>query len=321
MKKLFYFMVFQLIITISLKAQPVSGYTYKLDNGIIVKSEQCWNQVWVQQEYSDLKAGDQNPLSVNIRTLGELTAGSSFKLLKNGKEVKTLGAEPGTYDMKLVFKLAGKGGSLSFVAGNVIIKPKTKTKVSITLYDYQVNVSEAKASLNGSSSFETKVQRFKGCTDLTIVEGLPVFYEKGKHDKSIAPDQSTSKTAGKIKPGVYDLLVSTGPSGKTQKIWLENFTMKPDMNYIISTNFNAGIILYAGGNKDVKGMRIYPAGTAARQTSPAPIKNLELGSYDNVNFSNPCPPGAYDVLLSFSKEKYEWRKNLVIKTGSRTEVR
>jgi hypothetical protein len=320
MKKLFFLMVFQLIIVVSLKAQPVSDYTYKLGNGINIKSEQCWNQVWVQQEYADLKAGDQNPLSVNIRTLGELTAGSSFKLLKDGKEVKTQGAAPGTYDLKLTFKLADKG-SLGFVVGNVVIKPKTKTTVSITLYDYQISVTESKASLNGSSSFETKMLRFKGCSDITIVEGLPVFYLKGNHDKSIAPDESTSKTAGKIRPGVYDLLISTGPSGKTQKIWLENFTMKPDMNYVVSTNFNGGIVLYSGGNKDVNGLRLYPAGTAAKYPAPAPIKNLELGSYTNVNFSNPCPPGAYDILLSMSKNKYEWRKNLLIKTGSRTEVK
>jgi hypothetical protein len=37
---------------------------------------------------------------------------------------------------------------------------------------------------------------------------------------------------------------------------------------------------------------------------------------------NACPPAAYDVLLSNGNgTKYEWRKNLVVKTGSRTDVK
>ena len=52
------------------------------------------------------------------------------------------GAAPGTYDMKLSFKLSGKPGTLSFMVGNVIIKPNTKTNVSITLYDYQIAITE-----------------------------------------------------------------------------------------------------------------------------------------------------------------------------------
>ena len=153
--------------------------------------------------------------------------------------------------------------------------------------------------------------------------GIPSFYAKGKHDKPITPDESTNNTSGKIKPGTYDVLISIGISGQAQKVWLENFTMKPDVNYMIATNLNGGVIIYTGGNKEVKNMHLYPAGTAAKQTgTPAPIKNLELGSYDNLTLTNACPPGAYDVLLTFGNGiKYEWRKNLVVKTGSRTEVK
>ena len=54
-----------------------------------------------------------------------------------------LGATPGTYDLKLTFKLSGKPGTLSFVVGNVLIKPQTKTSVTITLYDYQISIAES----------------------------------------------------------------------------------------------------------------------------------------------------------------------------------
>jgi hypothetical protein len=323
MKKLISFLAFQAIVILSLHAQPVTDFTYKLDNGITVKTEHCWNQVWVQQDYASLKTGDQSPLSVSTRILGDLTSGSSFKLLRAGKEVKMQGAAPGTYDLKLVFKLSGKPGSLSFIVGNVVIKPQTKTTLTITIYDYQVSIAESPGSLKGLSLYDLKINKFRGNTEQSSNMGIPSFFPKGKHDKPISPDEKTNNTSGKIKPGTYDLLISIGISGQAQKVWLENFTLKPDVNYMITTNLNGGVIVYTGGNKEVKNIHLYPAGTAAKQTgTPAPIKNLELGSYDNLTLTNACPPGAYDVLLTFGNgSKYEWRKNLVVKTGARTEVK
>lgn len=321
MKKLLPFLILQFAVALVLKAQPVSDYSYKLDNGITVKTERCWNQVWVQQDYATLKADDQNPLAVTTRTLGDLTSGSSFKLMHAGKEVKTKGAAPGTYDLKLAFKLSGKPGTLSFVVPNVVVKPKMKTTITITLYDYQIFISESPTTINGLSFFDSKIIKYKGNTDQTFSVGIPMFYAKGKHDQIIPPVESISKTSGKMKPGVYDVLISMSISGQTQKIWLENFTMKPDITYTISTNLNGGVIAYAGGDRNVKNLHLYPAGTAAKQTgTPAPIKNLELVRYENITSNNACAPGAYDVLLS-TGNKYEWRKNLVVKTGSKTEVR
>jgi hypothetical protein len=321
MKKLLSLLFLQSIAIFYLQAQPISEYTYKLDNGVNIKTEHCWNQVWVQQDYADLKTGEQTPLSVSIRTLGDLTSGSSFKLLRAGKEVKMQGAAPGTYDLKLSFKLSGKSGTLSFIVGNVLIKPKTKTTVSITLYDYQVNIAETPGSLKGLASFESKINRFKGNSEQTNNISVPSFYAKGQHDKAITPDESTNKSAGKIKPGTYDLLLSIGISDQIQKVWLENFTMKADQNYVMSVNLNGGVIAYTGGKKDIKNLHLYPAGTAAKQTgAAAPIKNLELNGYEDLTASNPCAPGSYDVLLSFGN-KYEWRKSIIVKTGSRTEVK
>jgi hypothetical protein len=322
MKKLLSLLTFQTIILLSIHSQPVTDYSYKLDNGITVKTEHCWNQVWVQQTNSALAATDKSPLAVNIRTLGDLISGSSFKLLSSGKEVKTQGAAPGTYDLKLVFKLSGKPGILSFIVSNIVIKPKTKTSVSVTLYDYQILIGEMPAPGNGLSSYETAVDKYKSSTIQDLYFGLPAFYAKGKHDKPIPPDQSVSKTSGSIKPGTYDLLVSIGISGQTHNIWLENFTLKPDIKYKISVNLNGGGITYNGINKDVNMMQLYPAGTADKQPNAAPNKSTEIISYSNVKAANCCSPGTYDVLLSIKNgTKYEWRKNIIIQTGTRTEVK
>lgn len=323
MKRLLSALVLQMALILALHAQPVSDYSYKLDNGIVVKTEHCWNQVWVQQAYAPLNAGDKTPLSVNITTLGDLKSGTSFKLLSAGKEIKLLGAAAGTYDLRLTFKLSGKPGTLSFVVNNILIKPATKTSVNITLYDYQILITETPAVAGGLTSYETNVNRCKVNTVQDIYFGLPTFYEKGKHDNAIAPDQASSKTKGKIKPGTYDLLLSIVISGQTQKVWLENFQFKPDISYKVAVNLNAGGITYTGSNKDVKALQLYPAGTSARQTgAPAPIKNLETIKYDNPLIANCCSPGTYDVLLNFGNgTKYEWRKNIAVNTGSKTEVK
>jgi hypothetical protein len=324
MKNIISLLILQLVVVLSMKAQQVSNYTYKLDNGITVKTERCWNQVWVQQSFAPMSSGEKSsPLKVNIRALGDLITGSEFKLLASGKEVKLQDAAPGTYDLKMLFKLSGKPGTLSFVIGNIVIKPQSLTALSITLYDYQVLIEEKQAAQNGLAQYESLVNRCKGHTIQDIYFGIPTFYEPGKHDKALTPDQSLGKTKGKIKAGKYDVLISIAISDQTHKVWLENFQLKSDMDYKVSINLNAGGIVYSGGNKDVKELLLYPAGTAAKQTgTPAPVKNLETISYENVTVANCCSPGTYDVLLSYAKgSKYEWRKNVAITTGVKTEVK
>jgi hypothetical protein len=323
MKRLLSAFVFLTIVIHSLQAQPVSDYSYKLDNGIVVKTEHCWNQVWVQQIYSPLSAADKAPLSVGITTLGELKSSTAFKLLSSGKEVKLSGAAPGTYDLRLTFKLSGKPGTLSFIVKNVIIKPATKTAVSITLYDYQILIDEIPAVSGGLASYESNVNRCKTNTVQDIYYSVPTFYLKDKHESAITPDQATTKTKGKIKPGTYDVLLTIGISGQSQQVWLENFQFKPDINYKVAVNLNAGGITYSGSNKDVKALQLYPAGSSASQTGPpAPIKGLETIKYDTPGIANCCSPGTYDVLLNFGNgKKYEWRKNIAVNAGGKTEVK
>ncbi len=324
MKNIILFLICQTLLLIGLQSQPVSNYVYKLNNGISIKSERCWNQVWVQQSYAPMSEGDKSaPLTVNIRALGDLISGSEFKLFSGGKEVKLQGAAPGTYDLKLNFKLSGKPGTLGFVVENVIIKPKTRTTMGVTLYDYQINIDEKQASPGGLAGYESVVNRCKSHTVQDMYTGIPSFFEKGNHDKAVKPDKADGNTKGKIKPGTYDVLISIGISTQTQKVWLENFQMKPDMDYKVTINLNAGGIIYTGGDKDVKALLLYPAGTAARQTGkPQPVSNLEIISYDKVTVANCSAPGTYDVLLKFGKDsKYEWRKNIAVTTGVRTEIK
>jgi len=320
MKKLFLIVSIHVLVILSLLAQPVKDYSYKYDNGITVKTERCWNQVWVQQSYAALTTADKSSLDVDIRTLGDLISGSSFKLFNAGKEIKTQNATPGTYDLKLTFKLTARPGNLSFTVPDVLIKPKTKTNVSITLYDYQIMIAETPATNGGLTSYESVVNRCKTNTIQDIYYGVPTFYTPGNHNNPIPPSSTDGNTKGRIKPETYDVLISVGISGQTHKIWLENFKMQPDTKYVITTNLNAGGITYAGA-QDVKGMHLYPAGTAAKQTgTPAPMKNIETISYEKAKLTNCCSPGTYDVLLNFGN-KYEWRKSIAVTTGTKAEVK
>src|SRR5664279_5472514 len=194
MKKLLTFLTLQTLLVLSLQAQPVSEYSYKLDNGINIRTEHCWGHVWVQQSYAPLTATDKTPVSVNIVTLGDIKSSSTFKLLSGGKETTMQGAAPGTYDLKLIFKLSGKPGTLSFVVGNVLIKPQTKTSNSITIYDYQVSIAESPGSLKGLSFFDLKINKYKGNTEQSNNMAIASFFAKGKHDKPIHPDEATNNT-------------------------------------------------------------------------------------------------------------------------------
>jgi hypothetical protein len=79
MKKIIIMLMLNALVILALKAQNVTNYTYKLDNGISVRMEQCWNHVWVSQAFEAVKASDQtSPLVINPRTLGYLTSGSTL---------------------------------------------------------------------------------------------------------------------------------------------------------------------------------------------------------------------------------------------------
>lgn len=324
MKKFIHLLIVLFSLSLSLQAQKVTNYIYALDNGINVKSEKCWNQVWIDQQFDAIKASDQAPLILSVRTLGDLTSNSSFKLFSAGKEVKVQGAKPGTYTMKVTFKLSGKPGNLSFDVDNIVIKPQTKTTVSVILYDYQMQIEEVTGSQGGLASFSSGVERYKGFSEPNPTCGIPTFYMKGAHDKPITPAETASNNKkGKMKPGTYDVLITLGTPSNPQKIWLENFKMKPDVTYNIKTNLNAGIVMYSGTNKDVKSIHLYPAGTADKQKGAVtPDKNLEIVRCETQNTTSACPPGTYDVLLNIGNgTRYEWRKNIAVTTGKRTEVK
>lgn len=325
MKKFQLSLLVLLFTMLYVSAQPVTDYTYVLANGINIRSENCWNQVWVQQSYTPLAKDDQNPLTVSMRALGDIISAStlSFRLQSAGKEVKLQGAAPGTYDLKLSFQLSGAKGTLGFMIKNVLIKAGNKTNVGVTLYDYQFTVGESKATLGGKSSFEIVVDRCKSHGPGDTYTSVTAFYMKGNHDKPVASELNSAKTGGKINPGTYDMLLTISIAGQEQKIWFENLSLKPDMNYKIGTNLNAGGIVYTGVEKSVRALYLYPAGTAAAQTgTPGPVKNIKPLTYNDVRNANCVSPGSYDVLIDFKNgTKYEWRKNIAIVTGSKAEIK
>lgn len=318
MKKIFIFLILSSVMIMSLQAQSVSNYTFKLDNGITVKMENCWNHVWVSQAFEALKPGDA-AVTLSPRTLGELTASPVFKLMSSGKEVKALGAKPGTYTMKVSFKHTGKPGTISFDIDNVTVKAQSKTVISVIIYDYQVNIDEKPGTQGGLAAFTSQVDRYKGIVEQSAHCGVPSFFSPGKHDTPLQPDEIKGKT-GKIKPGSYDLLLTLGTSARPQKIWLENFVMKPNTDYKITINLNAGVVEYAGTSREVKAVQMFPAGTADRVKGAVPDKNMEVVRCEGLGSTIPCPPGTYDAFLN-SATKPEWRKGIVVKTGSRTQVK
>jgi hypothetical protein len=99
--------------------------------------------------------------------------------------------------------------------------------------------------------------------------------------------------------------------------------MKPDINYKINTNLNAGEITYAGVNREVKQLHIYTAGTADKMQGAAKRDiPKEFITYDRALLKWACPPGTYDVLLNIGNgAKYEWRKNVIVRSGARTDVK
>lgn len=315
--------LFFLAFTIVGYSQKVSGITYKLDNGITVKTERTWSRVWVQQTQEAFAANEQpQSVVVNIRTLGELTRGHTFKLTAAGKDVRLKDAAPGTYDLKITSSLAGKPGTIVTDISGVVVKPKMKTTLNITMYDYQINIEETPLASSGLASTEFIINRFKGNNDQNYNQALPSFYPKGQKENKITPAETPAKNKAKIKPGTYDVLITIDIPGYNQKVWLENFTLKPDINYKVSINMNAGEILYSGTIRDVTRLHLYPANTADKLGGAAkPDKTMEFMVTEPATSKFPCAPGTYDVLLNIGNgKKYEWKKGVIVRSGSTTTV-
>ena len=181
MKKYIAVLVF-FAINLTVNAQKVSTYSYKLDNGITVKTERTWSRVWVQQTQEAFKPSEQpQSVVVNMRVMGDLTKGHSFKLTSKGKDIKLKDAAPGTYDLKITSALAANPGNIVTDISGIEVKPKMKTVVNVTIYDYQINIDET-ASTGGLASCEFIVNRYKGNPEQNFNRGVPSFYAKGNKD-------------------------------------------------------------------------------------------------------------------------------------------
>ncbi|HVN57243.1 MAG TPA: hypothetical protein VMT63_03000 [Bacteroidales bacterium] len=324
MKKTFVFLLFIAVFTSPLICQTASNFTFKFDNGVGIRTEHDWGHIWVQQQQTAFAAGEeQQSVVIKITTFGELGQNTTFKLTNAGKDVRLKDAAPGTYDLKITSKTIGKPGSISFDVTGIVVKAKMKTTVTVTIYKLQASVEEAPMAGKGLASYESKVLFYKGNPDPSGKTGIITFYAKGAHDNKLTPDAVANDISGKIKPGTYDVLVSVDISGKSQKVWFENVTMKADISYKFVTNLNAGTVNYVGANRDTKQLHLYPAGTADRlQGATKPDKASEVISYEPAFGTYACPPGSYDVLLVIGTGSHnEWKKNVVVRSGSRTDIR
>jgi hypothetical protein len=324
MKSLHLFLILVTLTGFNVNGQTITNYSYKLDNGITVKTENSWNQTKAQIKY-DTAGYKENtmPLAVKISAVGSLISFSSYKVYASKGEVNEKELTPGTYTVKVSLNLSANPGKLVFDVENVVVKPKTKTILTINVYEYQVQIAETSGGQKGLSYYQSNINRYKGNNEQNLNWGLPSFYPPNKHDQKISPDEPMGDYYGRIKPGIYDVLISMEISGKTQKIWLNNFSMKPDISYNITTNLNAGQITYSGGNYEVKVLHLYPSGTANKQKgNPSPYTGLEIIGYQPANYVFAAPPGTYDILLNYGHGvKYEWRKGVSVRTGQLTSVK
>ncbi|HCI55742.1 MAG TPA: hypothetical protein PK910_09475 [Bacteroidales bacterium] len=311
-------------INLEVNAQKVSAYSYKLDNGITVKTERTWSRVWVQQTQEAFNPSEQpQSVVVNMRVMGELTKGHTFKLTSAGKDIKLKDAAPGIYNLKITSSLSGKPGNIVIDISGIEVKPKMKTVVTVTIYDYQINIDETTATTSGLASCEFVVNRYKGNPEQNFNRGVPSFYAKGNKDNKLTPDETTASNKIKIKPGTYDVLLTIEIPGYNQKVWLENFTLKANTNYKVSVNMNAGEIIYGGVLRDVSKLHLYPSGTYDKLNGVAkPEKSMEFLVCEPAISKFPCSPGTFDVLLNIGNGKrYEWRKAQVVRTGMVTTVK
>jgi len=187
------------VFFVPLEAQKVSNFSYNFDNGTVITMDKDWGHVWVQQRQDAFAPnGDPQSVVITVRTMGDLSKGSTFKLTSAGKDVRMKDAKAGTYDLKVTTALAEMPGSISFDVNGIVVKPNMKTTVSITIYSYQIYISEAQGNNNGFAGYDSKVYKYKGNAQASPSCGRPEFYPKGNHQSAISPDQKTDALSGKI---------------------------------------------------------------------------------------------------------------------------
>lgn len=305
-------------------SQTITEYSYLLDNGIKVVTEKGWNYIQVYQVFDSLKNDEQSKLlKVSINPIGDLISGSEVTVLNDSGEIPIQNVTEGSYSLKIKCPLSSTPGSISFLVKDISIKTGFQTNVFISIHDVQITIDEKPGG--DLCYYESKINRYAGNNEQNLNWGIPLFYLKGVHDKKINPDEPMGEYFGKIKPGFYDLLIKIeiGETGFTHKIWLENFEMKPNNEYRIKTNLNAGEIKYTGGNYEVKVIHLYPAGTADKiKDSPKRQNKMEIISFERPDYTKACPVGKYDVLVDYGYgAKFEWRKNVEVNYGSKTEIK
>jgi len=233
-------------------------------------------------------------------------------------------ADAGICQVAVTCQLIKNAGNISFVIDGVEIKKDMTTHLSVLIYDVLITIEPKEGSYQGLSHYETKAERYTGAKEQNLNWIIPSFYLSSDHTKKISPDEAQGDYYGNIKAGTFDVLLKAeiGGTNFVYKLWIENLKTEPNKGYKIVVNFNCGEMVYKGGNYAVKAVHFYPAGTADKNPgTPKPLKG-EFIKYETPDAAKLCKPGKYDVLLNFNfGEKYEWRKNIEIKSGEKCEIK
>ena len=305
-----------------INSQTISNYVYKFENGVNVVTEKGWN--WINLSVSNGildSAKIKSPLLVEVRSIGDLVAGSKFKVLKDSSEVNMETLTPGSYKLSVGCSLLQKNGTISFDVNDVVIREKMQTILTISVHDAEIIINESITEADGLTIYEVRIDKNTGQNGIIVT---PHFYAPGTVSPEIAPVATVSPCLGKIKPGTYDIKtnIELKMTGFAHIIQVKNISLKPDAKYVFSCNLNVGELRYAGDNSNVKAVHLYPAGTASKLKGIAkPQKDIEIFGFERPTWFTVCPPGTYDILLEYTAPvKYEWKRNIVCKVGEQTDI-
>ncbi|PKN73419.1 MAG: hypothetical protein CVU52_07185 [Deltaproteobacteria bacterium HGW-Deltaproteobacteria-10] len=318
-------------------AQTVANYSYKLDNGVVVKTERGWNYVKVSESFIKQKNHQETgALTVKVRATGNLISTSEVTVLQNGVAFNPGSLAPGNYDLNVTCRLSSANkGNITFEVRGISIKSvmendakgiSTKyimdTSVDITVHDVQIVIEEKAVARKGLARYETRSLNYVGTGGSW---NLPLFYRPGDRTRKIMPDEPAADYHGAIKPGNYDICqkINIEWLGFEHKIWLQNMELKADTSYKITCILNSAEVIYTGGVYSMKELAFYPPGYAIKmKDKPQRNRKLEVFSHGKPWQTTACPPGTYDLMLDHHGQvQNQWREGVVLEAGKKTEVK
>lgn len=330
------------IFLLSLAGNPalfslnISDYSYQLNNGIRVITENGWKKAEVVQEFTndaDLSTnrgavrihfnfiGDLVDMNPDITLFAASKPKSNLKKLSAGIRSEEL--TKGKYTASVKFPLQGQNGTLSFKITDIPVKENAVTVLNMTINDIQLVVDEQPGDGWKLTQYQFVTFWAKDKMEGGGYTGYPTVFKAKEHYQMITPVEIESDTKAKMRPGSYDFYLDTDISKARYRYtcWIENVKMESNKTYQFKFNLNGSRVRTGIADDNPKQIGFYPTGTAATQ-KPRENKKLMLYTVVEPWKSAICPTGTYDVLLSFDYgARNEWRTNVVFNYGEETVVK